>query len=118
MTNEDNCHVLVRFKNNALGVITVSWCNEPTDVLEVFGTQGTLRVDPLARDPLSYKPRKLKRKAPMQEILQGDFKSKKLPQHQLIDHFIECILKGKQEHPNFEDGKRATEFVLEAYSLK
>ena len=39
-------------------------------------------------------------------------------QHLLIDHFINCILKGKQEHPDFHDGKRATEFVLKAYSLK
>ncbi len=39
-------------------------------------------------------------------------------QYRLIDHFINCIAEDKQESPNFEDGKRAVEFVLEAYSLK
>jgi UDP-N-acetylglucosamine 3-dehydrogenase len=118
IANEDNCNVLVRFKNNALGIITVSWCNEPTDVVEIFGTQGILRIDLQASEPLSYKPKKLKRNEIIQEILEGKLESSVMPQHLLINHFIECILKGKQENPSFEDGKRASEFALEAYSMK
>jgi UDP-N-acetylglucosamine 3-dehydrogenase len=118
IANEDNCNVLVRFKNNALGIITVSWCNEPTDVVEIFGTQGMLKIDLQASEPLSYKPKKLKRIEIIQEILEKKFESSLMPQHLLINHFIECILKGKQENPDFEDGKRASEFALEAYSMK
>jgi len=44
--------------------------------------------------------------------------SSDISQHLLINHFINCVLKGIQEHPDFKDGKRATEFVLDAYSFK
>jgi UDP-N-acetylglucosamine 3-dehydrogenase len=118
ISNEDNCNVLIRFRNNAQGVITVSWCNEPTDIIEIFGTEGMLRVDLQSSEPLDYKPKKLKKNETIKEILEGKFSSNEIPQHILIDHFIQCVLNGKQENPNFEDGKRAVELVLEAYSFK
>ena len=115
--DEDNCNVLFRFENNTLGVISVSWCNEPMEILELYGTMGTLKVDLHSTEPISFAPKKLKRNQFIKSALEYEPTSD-IAQHLLIDHFINCILEGKQEHPDFNDGKRATEFVLKAYSLK
>ena len=116
IVNEDNCTVLVRFQNKVLGVITVSWCNEPLDILEIFGTKGMLRIDLHSPEPLSYKPNALKRDQYIKESLKKKYDTNYLGQHLLIDHFVNCVVNKKQEHPDFTDGKRAVEFVLEAYS--
>jgi len=117
MTAEDNCNVLFKFKNEALGFITASWCNEPLETVDVFGTKGYLKLDLTNKNFVSYGPRKLKKNEFLQSLIEykpsGD-----IAQYVLTDHFIECIKKQTQENPNFEDGKRAVEFVLDAYSLK
>jgi UDP-N-acetylglucosamine 3-dehydrogenase len=116
--NEDNCNVLVRFQNNVLGVITVSWCNEPVDILEIFGTKGMLRVDLHSPEPLSYKPKILEKNQYIKEFLKQKYSHTIMGQQLLMDHFVNCVVNKKQENPNFHDGKRAVEFVLEAYSMK
>ncbi|MHA1509709.1 MAG: Gfo/Idh/MocA family protein [Promethearchaeota archaeon] len=117
MQDEDNCNVLFRFKNNAIGFITASWCNEPLETVDIFGTKGYIKLDMTNKNFVSYGPRKLKKNEFLQSLLEykpsGD-----IAQFSLTDHFIECIKKHTQENPNFEDGKRAVEFVLDAYSLK
>ncbi len=115
--DEDNCNVLVRFENNTLGVISVSWCNEPMELFELYGTKGTLKINLHLTESLSFAPKRLKRNQFIKNALEYKPTSD-IGQHLLIDHFINCILEGKQEHPDFNDGKRATEFVLKAYSLK
>ena len=117
MEDEDNCNVLCRFKNGTLGHITVSWCNEPTETLDIFGTKGFVKLDISGRNPLSFGPESLK----INRIIKNLLEFKPLyesAQNKLIDHFIKCIKTNNQENPNFEDGKRAVEFVLDAYSLK
>jgi predicted dehydrogenase len=117
MDDEDNCNVLFRFKNGALGLISVSWCNEPSETIEVFGSKGYLKIDLGKKYSVSYGPRTIKRNKLIKKIINYK-KSRNIAQYSLIDHFINCIVENKQESPNFEDGKRAVEFVLEAYSLK
>jgi len=113
---EDNCNVMFRFNNGVLGTIMISWCNEPLDIIELFGTKGMLKLDMQSKEPLSYRPKKLRRNPAIKEFLEGEHSMKIMPQHLLINHFIDCVLKGRQENPDFNDGKRAVEFVLEAYS--
>ena len=117
MQDEDNCNVLFRFKNDALGFITASWCNEPLEMVDIFGTKGYVKLDLTNKNYVSYGPQKLKKNEFLQNLI--DYKpSEDIAQYVLTDHFIDCIKKKSQEHPNFEDGKRAVEFVLDAYSLK
>jgi UDP-N-acetylglucosamine 3-dehydrogenase len=117
MEDEDNCNVLFRFKNDTLGLISVSWCNEPSETLDIFGTKGFIKADISGRNPLSFGPRSLKRNKVIKNLLK--FKpTNESAQNKLIDHFINCIQTKKQESPNFIDGKKAVEFVLEAYSFK
>jgi len=115
--DEDNCNVLVRFENEALATMSISWCNEPMELLELYGTKGNLKVDLHSKQPISFAPKKLKRNQFIKVALEHE-STHANTQHLLIDHFIDCVLKGKQEHPDFYDGKRAVEFVLKAYSLK
>lgn len=117
MEDEDNCNVLFRFKNDASGFISVSWCNEPLETIEIFGTKGFIKVDLSGRNSPIFGPKKLKRNEAIKEIV--EYKPiNKSAQNNLIDHFINCIQAKRQEHPNFDDGKKAVEFVLEAYSFK
>ena len=117
MEDEDNCNVLFRFKNDILGLINVSWCNEPSETLDIFGTKGFIKVDISGRSPLSFGPKSLKRNKKIKDLL--EFKpTDESNQNKLIDHFINCIQTKKQESPNFDDGKKAVEFVIEAYSFK
>ncbi|MFX1339647.1 MAG: Gfo/Idh/MocA family protein [Promethearchaeota archaeon] len=115
--NEDNCNVLFRFEDKTLGVISVSWCNEPMEHIELYGTTGTLKVDLHSTEPISFAPMKLRKNKYIKSLVEYE-PTNEVAQHLLIDHFINCVLEGKQEHPDFKDGKRATEFVLKAYSLK
>ena len=117
MGDEDNCNVLFRFKNDALGLISVSWCNEPAETIDLFGTKGFIKVDLSGRIPISFGPKSLKSSESIEELLV--FKPKyESAQNKLIDHFVNCVITKKQANPSFKDGKKAVEFVLEAYSLK
>ncbi|MFX0075170.1 MAG: Gfo/Idh/MocA family protein [Candidatus Hermodarchaeota archaeon] len=117
MEDEDNCSVLFRFKNGESGVISVSWCNEPLETIDIFGTKGYIKVN-LSEGKLSvFGPRSLRRIKPIKNLV--NFRPmNELTQNMLIDHFINCIQTKKQESPNFYDGKKAVEFVLDAYSFK
>ena len=117
MEDEDNCNVLFLFKNGTSGIISVSWCNEPSETIDIFGTKGFMKIDLSGRNPPSIGPKKLKKSNPIKNLL--DYKpTHESAQNKLINHFIDCILSKTQESPNFEDGKKAVEYVLEAYSLK
>lgn len=117
MKDEDTCNVLFEFQNNVSGIITVSWCLEPLDVLKIYGTKGIFEVN-LRRKKITYfKPLTLKKNSFFKKAL-SHREPKIIHQHALIDHFIDCVLNKKQDHPDFIDGKKAVEFVLNAYSLK
>ncbi|MHA2289405.1 MAG: Gfo/Idh/MocA family protein [Promethearchaeota archaeon] len=117
MEDEDNCNVLFRFNNGASGLISVSWCNEPLETIDIYGTEGFLKVDLSSRNLPSYGPKNLRKSKYIKDLL--SYKpTNESAQNKLINHFIYCILTKKQESPNFEDGKKAVEYVLEAYSLK
>ncbi len=117
MEDEDNCNVLFRFKNDTLGLISVSWCNEPSEFLEIYAKKGYIKVDISGRNRLSFGPNSLKKNKSIKRLLK--FKpTNESAQNKLIDHFINCVQTKKQESPNFDDGKKAVEFVLEAYSFK
>lgn len=116
--DEDICNVLFRFENNILGNISVSWCSEPMEIIEIFGSKGTLAIDLQSNKPFNYKPSRLKRDPILKEAVNDTYNTASIPQHDLINHFIDCVINKKQDEPNFNDGKRAVEFVLKAYNFK
>lgn len=117
MKDEDNCNVLFTFENGAVGIISVSWCSEPCELIEIYGTEGYLHLDLHSKKPFNFSPKKLQKNEYIKKAL--SYKSTKSNYQQaLIDHFINCVLKRKQEKPDFADGKKAVEFVLDTYSFK
>jgi len=117
MSNEDNCNVLFRFQNNALGIISVSWCNNPSELIEIFGIRGSIKIDLINRKLFSFTPHSLKDNKYILEAKKHKI-SEQGTHHGLIDHFVNCVLENRNEHPNFDDGKKAVEFVLDSYLLK
>jgi predicted dehydrogenase len=117
MEDEDNCNVLFRFKNDVSGLISVSWCNEPSETIDIFGTKGFMKVDLSGGNSLLYGPKSLKNNTQFKGLLKHK-PTNESAQNKLIDNFINCILTKKQESPNFNDGKKAVEFVIDAYSFK
>jgi len=116
MKDEDNCNVLFRFQNDTLGMISVSWCNYPSEVIEIYGIKGNLYVDFRSKRPVSYQPKALQKDKLIKKA--HSFKSRlNNYQGKVIDHFLDAVIRKEQLHPNFEDGKKAVEFVLEAYKL-
>ncbi|MHA1107119.1 MAG: Gfo/Idh/MocA family protein [Promethearchaeota archaeon] len=118
MEDEDTCNVIFKFDNGTLGNVAVSWCSEPSEMLELFGTEGSLKIDLQSNTPFTFQPKKLRRNAYLKEALEADYNMNIIPQHELINHFVSCVLNKNQENPNFYDGKRAVEFVLESYKMK
>jgi len=117
MRDEDNCNVLFRFESGTTGLISVSWCNEPSESIDIFGTDGFIKVDLSEGKLSSFGPKRIKRNEIIKELI--DFRTlKEHAQTKLIDHFVSCVQTKNQESPNFSDGKKAVEFVLEAYSFK
>lgn len=117
MKDEDTCSVLFRFQNDVTGIITVSWCLEPLETLNFYGTKGTFNIDLRTKKILSFKPLKLNKNLIFKKALSHK-EPKVTHQYLLINHFIECVINKNQEHPDFKDGKKAVEFVLKAYSFK
>ena len=117
MKDEDNSNVLFRFQNDALGIISVSWCTPPTEFIEIFGTKGSISIDLVSENLFNYKPDNLKENPIIREAI--DHKLSDVPPHHLlIDDFIQAIIQNQKKSPNFDDGKRAVEFILKAYALK
>ncbi|MFX0060394.1 MAG: Gfo/Idh/MocA family protein [Candidatus Hodarchaeota archaeon] len=117
MKNEDNCNVLFRFQNGSLGIISVSWCNEPLELIEIYGTKGYFHLNLHSKTPFIFSPKILKKNVYIKKILSRKVSDNNF-QYLLIDHFINCVLEKKQGNPDFLDGKRSVEFVLDAYSFK
>jgi predicted dehydrogenase len=117
MEYEDNCNVLFRFQNNTSGFISVSWCNEPSETIDIYGTNGFIKLDLSGRNSPLIGPKRLKKHKFVKELIEVK-QTNVFTQNELINHFINCIINKNQENPNFDDGKKAVEFVLEAYSFK
>lgn len=117
MTEEDNCNVMFEFENKTKGLISVSWCNSPNEIIEFFGTEGNLIIDLHKKHPISCEPQSLHKEKLIKEALAFK-KSHQNTYNLLIEEFIQSILNERQGKPDFLDGKRAVEFVLDAYALK
>ena len=115
--NEDSCNVLFKFQNDALGIISASWCTPPTELIEIFGTKGSIVIDLVLSKVFDCKPKELKTNPLINDAINHKL-SDLAPHHELINHFIDCIEQNKNDHPNFEDGKKAVEFILDSYALK
>ncbi|MHA1292288.1 MAG: Gfo/Idh/MocA family protein [Promethearchaeota archaeon] len=117
--DEDNCSVLFKFENGVLGNINVSWCIPPTEIIEIYGQKGLIKIDLISKKkPLTILPKVIRKNKYINNVFKQKI-SKEPAHYQLIEHFVNCVLENKTiDGPTFQDGKKAVEFVLNAYFLK
>ena len=119
--NDDTAVVLLKFKNEALGEVDVSCCvvSEPTNRLELYGTEGSIIEDHMWEQPLMYSSHKAGYEtegwvkpqvehAPFPGYYGISFKNE-------IAHFIDCVREDKTPLVTGELGKEALKVALCAY---
>jgi predicted dehydrogenase len=119
--NDDTATVLLKFKNKALGEVDLSCCvvSEPTNRLELYGTEGTIIEDHMWEQPLMYASHKIGYEtegwvrpqvehAPFPGYYSISFKKE-------IEHFIDCVRDNKTPLVTGELGKSALKVALSAY---
>jgi len=119
--NDDTAVVLLKFKNGSLGEVDLSCCvvSEPTNRLELYGTQGTIIEDHMWEQPLMYSSHKAGYEtegwvkpnvehSPFPGYYGISFKKE-------IEHFIDCVREDKEPLVTGELGKEALKVALCAY---
>ncbi|RLF60792.1 MAG: hypothetical protein DRN25_01870 [Thermoplasmata archaeon] len=119
--NDDTAVVLLKFKNGALGEVDVT-CGaviEPTNRLEIYGTEGTILEDHMWEKPVMYcsnhkgyetdgwiKPEV--EHSPFPGYYQLSFRKE-------MEHFVDCIINDEEPMVTGEDGREALRIALTAY---
>jgi len=119
--NDDTATILLKFKNQALGEVDVSCCvvSEPTNRLELYGTEGTIIEDHMWEQPLMYASHKTGYEtegwvrpavehAPFPGYYGISFRKE-------IEHFVDCVREDKEPLVTGELGKAALKVALCAY---
>ncbi|MHA1325987.1 MAG: Gfo/Idh/MocA family protein [Promethearchaeota archaeon] len=117
---EDSAFVIFKVDDNITGEIDVSWCFGPLEYITLMGNKGWMILEFVPKYQVFYHfywKKKLAKNKLIQKMVKWTPTSRNY-QQQLINHFVNCVINGTQEHPDFIDGKRAVEFVLDAYSFK
>lgn len=117
LSDEDTGTIIFKFKSGPIGNISVSWCCQPTELIEIFGRKGTLTVDLTSKVPCQVYPKELIKDPLIKELSKHKLSTIE-PHHLLIDDFVKSFRTKNQKSPNFTDGKRAVEFALDAYDLR
>jgi predicted dehydrogenase len=104
---DDTASLLLEMESGALAVAETTWCQAASgQELAVYGTEGTLYLDPGRHTLRAYgkKPR------------EGWFEPKlpPLPQAAAHRHFVECILKDESPKPSPEHARHVVEIMLAA----
>jgi len=108
---EDNALLLLRFKQNILGEMDISWsCRSVNFWMEILGDRGNIylrntlpQVSIEDEKGIYYVPQRIDTTAMMA------YQKKK------VHHFIECVLKDKEPVVTGKDGKAALQITLAAY---
>jgi predicted dehydrogenase len=112
--------LLIRFDNGALGKVSVNYgCVMPyTFPIEVFGDRGTIK------DNRVWSPNKFSGQKDWVEIPTILPDSSDVAHHPFqgqMNHFVDCVLEGKESHCNLEDSIKTHDMVFaaqESYATK
>lgn len=111
--------VLIRFSNGVLAKVSVNYgCVMPyTFPIEVFGNRGTIKDNRV----WSHKFPGQRNWVEIPTILPESADVSHHPFQRQMDHFVECILEGRESHCNLEDSIKTHEIVFaaqEAYATR
>ena len=108
---EDFGAILMRFKNGSIGIVEGSVCVYPRNLeetLSIFGEKGTVVIKNGKIDTWRFEDEKNFDKIEYEEISPGH-----VP---LYRDFIEAINENREPLVNGEEGKKAMEIILRAYT--
>ncbi len=104
---DDTASVLLDMESGAIAVAETTWCQaSPCEGIEMYGTEGTILLNPWAHTLRFY------RKRPRE----GWFEPKlpRTPEAAAHQHFVECILKDQPPKPSPEHARHVVEIMLAA----
>jgi predicted dehydrogenase len=127
---DDNATGTLRFENGAVGNFSLTDTTESpwTEILDLYGINGSLRVDMLAERPLQVYSTKGKPIDPKDWwssygelgwtepfIMHSAFRWKIDSIRREVQEFVRCITNGQQPPVTGEDGRNAVEVAIRAY---
>lgn len=118
---EDFGAILIRFKNRAIGIVEGSACVYPKNLeetLSIFGERGTVVIGGLAVNEIKtwqFADKRDYDEADESSEIDSVYGNGHTP---LYKDFIEAICKDQEPLVNGEEGKKALEIVLKAYSIE
>lgn len=108
---EIHCSCLLRFKQGAVGSVTVGWADTAyQNRYYFFGTKGTLSLNLAKGDPITVQ--NLKEEGKTHPSLDPDSFSPSI-----YEHFLDCIRNKKNPGVSGEEGLKTVELVETAYEL-
>ncbi|MHA1264945.1 MAG: Gfo/Idh/MocA family protein [Candidatus Helarchaeota archaeon] len=115
--NEDTAVVLLQYKNGTIVELDTSWASNPEfNEFQIYGTNGTIKVDMWERTPIEFMPRKLKRNKKIKErSFEGLFNQVSVSQRKMIHYFVDRIQKNKEPEMTGELGKKILRIILACY---
>lgn len=116
---EDTAMVMLRFKNGAIGQISLSWAivSQWNETLELYGSEGTILVNLLKGYPIALHSSKLEKYSgwiyPFVEHTPTNWWEDSIMRE--ISSFIDCIINDKEPEISGEEGRADLEVALAAY---
>ena len=114
---EDTAILLLKFKNGIIGELDTSWASNPAfNEFQIYGTNGTIRVDVFERTPIEFLPNKLKRNKKIKELsFQKLLEQISTAQKKMIHYFVDCVRNQKQPEIKGEIGRKILQVILAGY---
>ncbi len=115
--NEDTAVLLLKFKSGIIAELDTSWASNPEfNEFQIYGTEGTIKVDLWERSPIEFLPRKLKRNERIKKMnFQGIFQQVSVAQRKMIHYFVDCLCNKKEPEFTGELGRKILRVILAAY---
>jgi len=114
---EDTAIVLLKFKSGTIAELDTSWASNPEfNEFQIYGTEGTIKVDVWERSAIEFLPNKLKRNKKIKDLsFEGLFSQISVSQREMIHYFVDCVRLNKEPEMNGELGKKILQIILAGY---
>ncbi len=116
-TVEDNAILLLKYQNGIVVELDTSWVSNPAfNEFQIYGTNGTVKVDIWERNPIEILPKKLKRHPRIKELsFSGILGQISVSKQKMMHYFIDCIRSNKVPETNGALGSRILQVIFAAY---
>ena len=115
--NEDTAVLLLKFKSGILAELATSWVSNPkANEVEIYGTNGAIKMDLWERFTIEFLPKKLKRNKRIKELsFDGLIEQAAVMKRNMMHYFIDCVRNKKKPEMDAELGKRILKVILAGY---